>query len=307
MATPMKKAKYAKKKVFRASLILITPAVCVILLFNIWPALKYSVAAFLNWRPPQQLQDASFVGLKWFKEILNYYKLPQLIRNSVILGIWDIALLPVPLILALAAHHCGSVKIKKTLEITSLIPMFIPSVTIAAITHKILSTEGLLNQMLSLVGLAGENWLLHGELFYAYFSLSSMWASLGFPCLIYRACLTASSRDLHAAAKLYGASLLTRIIKIDMPLCASTFLINLVMKVAGILNTSTERLLLFSNTANSRYSTTLDLYAYELTFKGSMMPNYSKAIALLLMTTVVNIVLLSIARKATKKKENIYE
>lgn len=288
-------------------LLVLLPPILTIFVFRLWPAIKYLGAAFTNWRPPQQLSDAPFVGLKWFREILSYYNLPQLIRNSVILGLWDIVLLPIPLILALASHHCSSIRIKKLLEISSLIPMFIPSVTIAAVTQKLLSTEGLVNQVIALFGGKGENWLLNGELFYAYFSISSMWSSLGMPCLVYRACLTASSHELHAAAQIDGASLLRRIISIDAPLCASTFFVNLAMKIAGILNTSTERLLLFSNTANAQYSTTLDLYAYQLTFKSAMMPSYSKAIALSLMTTIVNLILLSIARGTTKKKEHIYE
>lgn len=289
------------------ALLLLAPAVLSVFIFSIYPVAKYIRAAFLNWRPPQNLSDAEFVGLKWFRDILGYYKLPQLIRNSVILGVWDILLLPVPLLLALSAHHCGSARLKKILEVFSLIPIFIPSVIVAAVTQRILSTEGLLNQFLSLIGIEGENWLLNGELFYAYFSLSALWSSLGFPCLIYRACLTASSDELHAAAQIDGASLFTRIIRIDLPLCQSTFLIYLTMQIAGILNTSTERLLLFSNTANSSYSTTLDLYAYELTFKSSMMPSYSKAIALSLMTSAVHILLLFLARKTTGRKENIYE
>jgi len=177
---------------------------------------------------------------------------------------------------------------------------------VAAVTQRLLSTEGLLNQFLGLFGVAPENHLLKGELFYVYFSLSGLWASLGFPCLVYRACLSASSRELHDAAQLDGASLLTRIIRIDLPLCRSTFLINFAMQVANILSTNTERLLLFKNSANSAFSTTLDLYAYELTFKSTLMPSYSKAIALSLMTTVVNLILLAIARSIASRQEDIY-
>lgn len=286
---------------------LLMPALASVLIFSIIPAVIYLPAVVRNWMPPMPISSAKYVGLRWFREILNYYGLSELIKNSVILGVWDIVLLPIPLALALATHHCGSHRLKKALDIFSLIPVFIPSVVVVAITQKILSTEGLLNQCLSLFGVPPENHLLNGELFYAYFSLSGLWSSLGFPCLVYKACLTGSSQALHDAAQLDGASLLTRILKIDLPLCKSTFLINLTMQIANILATNTERLLLFKNTANSSYATTLDLYAYELTFKSSLMPAYSKAIALGLMTTAVNLVLLFLARKATERTELIYE
>ena len=246
------------------------------------------------------------MGFHWFEKILSYYDLPQLIRNSLVLGIWDIMLLPAPLILALACQHCGSHRLKKALDIFSLIPVFIPSVIVVAITQKILSTEGLLNQFLGLFGVAAENHLLKGEWFAAYYSLSGLWSSMGFPCLVYKATLSAGSRELHSAAQLDGASLFRRITHIDLPLCMPAFIVNLTMQIAGILSTNTERLLLFKNTANSAWATTLDLYTYELTFKASLMPAYSKAMALSLMTMAVNILLLLLTRRITARKEHIY-
>lgn len=298
-----------RKKSLKSRLVptLLMPALASILIFSIIPTAIYLPAVVRNWTPPMPIASAKYVGLRWFREIFGYYGLPELIKNSLILGVWDIFLLPIPLILALAAHHCGSHRIKKALDIFSLIPVFIPSVIVVAVTQKILSTEGLLNQFLSFFGIPPENYLLNGKLFYAYFSLSGLWSGLGFPCIVYKACLTGSSQALHDAAQLDGASLLTRIMKIDLPLCKSTFLINLTMQIANILATNTERLLLFKNTANSSYATTLDLYAYELTFKSSFMPAYSKAIALNLMTTAVNLLLLFLARKATERTEHIYE
>ena len=286
--------------------LLVVPALVAILVFSIYPGFVYLPAALKNWTPPMSLSDATFVGFKWFREILTFPNLPQLIRNSVILGLWDILLLPAPLILALASQNCGSARLKKALDIFSLLPVFIPSIIVVAITQKILSTEGVINQVLALFGVAGENYLLNGQLFYVYFALSGLWSSLGFPCLVYKTCLAASSQELHAVAKLDGANLLRRIISIDLPLCRSTFLVNLTLQIANILCTNTERLLLFKNTANSAYSTTLDLYAYELTFRSSLMPSYSKAIALSLMTTTVNLVLLFIARRVAARTEDIY-
>lgn len=287
-------------------ILLVVPALLVIGLFVLYPGLAYLPAAFRNWTPPMPLADAPQVGWKWFQSILNYYALPELIRNSLILGLWDIALLPVPLILALACQHCGAPRLKKVLDILSLIPAFIPPVIVVAVTQKILGTEGLLNQLLSLFGVPPENHLLKGEWFYAYFALSGLWSGMGFPCLTYKTFLASSSRELHAAAQLDGANLMTRIIHLDLPLCLPTFLVNLANQIAGILCTNTERLMLFKNTANSAYATTLDLYAYELTFRASMMPAYSKAIALSLMTMGVNLILMCFARRYTARKEDIY-
>lgn len=287
-------------------LLMVVPALVSILIFIIYPGFAYLPAAFKNWIPPKPLADAKWVGFKWFRSILNYYGLPELIRNSVVLGLWDIALLPVPMILALACQHCSSHRIRKALDIFVLIPVFIPSAVVVAVTQKFLSTEGLLNQFLGLFGVAAENHLLKGSWFYAYFSLSGLWAAIGFPYLVYKTCLASARKELHDAARLDGADLLTRILRIDLPLCRSTFLVNLTFQLVNILNTNTERLMLFKNNANSAYATTLDLYAYELTFKASLMPAYSKAIALSLMTAVINLILLAIARSMAVKKENIY-
>ena len=278
-----------------------------ILIFHIIPGITYAVAAFKNWMPPQSLSDAPWVGLHWFRKVLNYYELPRLIRNSFVLGLWDILLLPVPLILALACQHCGSPKLKKALDIFSLIPLFIPAVIVVAITQKILSTEGLLNQFLGVFGVEPENHLLKGQWFAAYYSLSGLWSGMGFSCLVYRANLATSNHTLHAAAQLDGASLFKRIVHIDLPLCIPAFLVNLTMQIAGILSTNTERLLLFKNTANSAYATTLDLYTYELTFhSASLVPGYSKAMALSLIMLAVNLILLWAARFVSAKREDIY-
>lgn len=132
------------------------PALCSILLFSIYPMAKYIWAAVLDWRPPQPLFDAKYVGFKHFRDVLSYYKLPQLIYNSLILRIWDIALLPIPMLLALASQHCCSERLKKLLEIFSLTPVFFPSVVVVAVTQRILSTEELLNQFLLIWGKASR-------------------------------------------------------------------------------------------------------------------------------------------------------
>ena len=290
-----------------AVILLAVPALASVLLFSILPGAVCLPAAFRSWMPPQPLSAAEYVGLRWFRELLHYHGMPELIRNSVVLGLWDIALLPVPLAVALASQYCALPWLKKALDVFSLIPVFIPSVIVAAVTQKILCTEGLLNQFLALFGAAPQNYLLDGRLFCVYFSLSGLWSGMGFPCLVYKACLSAASRDLHAAAQMDGAGLLTRILHIDLPVCRATFLINLTLQAANILCTSTERLLLFRNTANSSFSTKLDLYAYELTFRASLMPAYSKAIALGLVTSAVNLTLLCLARRAAAQWEYLYD
>lgn len=292
---------------FRHSLLLLAaPALLLIVLFNVAPMLGYLPGAFYNWIPPKTIADSQWVGLKWFRSILSYKGLWQMLKNTLILGGLDFLLLPVPLILALACQHCGSGRLKKTVDVCALIAGFLPSIIVVAITQKILSTEGLLNQFLSIFGIQPENHLLNGPLFYIYFSLSSLWSGIGFSLIVYKSCLGTSNMEQHDAAKIDGANLLQRIIHIDLPLCRPMFIHYFTMCCLGILSTNTERLLLFKNTANSMYATTLDLYAYELTFKSSFMPQYSKAIALGIMTGLFNLVMLFLSRKHAERKERIY-
>lgn len=294
------------RKLRHSLLLLATPALLLIVLFNVVPMLGYLPAAFYNWIPPKTIADSQWVGLKWFQSILSYKGLEQMLKNTLILGGMDFLLLPIPLVLALACQHCGSDRIKKTVDVCALIASFLPSIIVVAITQKILSYEGLLNQFLGVFGVKPENHLLNGPLFYVYFSLSSVWSSLGFSLVVYNSCLGASSMEQHDAAKVDGANLFQRIIHIDLPLCRPMFLHYFTMCCLGILATNTDRLLLFKNTANSMYATTLDLYAYELTFKSSFLPQYSKAIALGIMTGVFNLFMLFLSRKLAKRRERIY-
>ncbi len=288
-------------------LLLLIPAVVSICLFQLIPGLSYLPAAFLKWTPPQSLWQADFVGFRWFSEFFAYHDLWELVRNTLILGGMDIILLPIPLVLALASFNNGSVRLNKVLDIAAIIPMFIPTVVVASVVQKLLGYEGLISEITVFFGGEAKNFLLEGELFYVYFSLSGLWSGMGFPYLVYKSCLTTQNQDIQDAAKLDGCGLFSRIVHIQWPMCKSVFLINLAMQSANVLSTNTERLLYFHNNANSSFSTTIDLYIYNLTFTGSMMPAYSKAIAVGLISATVNIALLMFVRYGTRRRERIYE
>ena len=99
-----------------------------------------------------------------------------------------------------------------------------------------------------------------------------LWKGVGWSAIIYIAGIAGIDRQLYEAATVDGAGRFQRIWHVTLPGLLPTYMVMLLLAVAGMLSNGLDQYLVFSNADNMNHMEVLDLYVYHLGFKGGSIP-----------------------------------
>lgn len=296
----MNDIKYDFKK-NKALLAMVLIPFIMLLLFQIAP-LYGVITAFKDYHPLQSIWDAEWVGGKYFKEFFTYPALGTLVKNTLLINSYNILLSPLPIFFAICIHYSPLKRLKNILLNISIVPNFFSLVVVANLVMRVLTTDGILNDILGVFGVEVTNFLTIPELFPHYYVWSGAIVNMGYSSIIYINHLDSVPKALHEAAVLDGASLIKRIFYIDIPNIRHMYIVNLIFQFASITSLNVEKVILLQNTVNLPYSQVLSSYEYSIMFD-SIVPKYSLAMAVGLVTSVVSLVLFVLAKRLTRRME----
>ncbi len=301
------KLKYLKKdlKKNKALYLFVALPILLIIVFQYFPMYGLQIA-FKNYNPLGSIWNCEWVGLKYFKQFFSYYKLGNIVKNTVVLNLYDILLSPMPLVFALCIRYFPNKKISEFVQNVAIMPHFISVIVICSLAMKILSVDGIVNQFNMMLGNPSQNYLIKGELFPSIYVWSGVWQNTGYSAIIYISVLADVSREQHEAADIDGANILQKMFYIDLPSVLPLYAVNLMFRAGALFNNNYEKVLLLQNNANMQYSQVISTYTYEIAFKG-IIPQYSLATAIGIVTSIINLALLLIVRKITSKWEHLDE
>jgi len=261
--------------------------------------------AFTNYTPTtngyfNDLLGAPFVGLDWFKYFFeNDFKL--VMRNTLATSALTLLFsFPAPIIIALCLNEVKNARVKKFVQNASYLPYFISWVIAANIFLTLLSSSGIVNDILKFLNITDESVLFFqkGQYFWWIIAIANTWKVMGYNAIIYLAAISGIDQQQYEAAKVDGANRLQQIWHITLPALRATICILLILAVGGILNTGFEQQLLMQNDAILTYSDVLDTYAYRYGMKNGM---YSYGTAVGLFKSVVSFILVISANAITRK------
>lgn len=259
--------------------------------------------AFRDYHPLTGISTSPWVGLKYFEKFFRYHKWNELVTNTLLISLWEILFAPSPVLFALLLEHFPSKRYKSFVQTVSFAPHFISTVVLCGMLLQFLSADnGIITVLLSKIGAPRINYMAYPKYFRAIYVLSGVWQHFGFNAIIYIAVLTGVPVTLHEAAIMDGASLLKRILYIDLPEILPRFFSLLILQCGSILNTSTEKMLLLQNNININISEVISTYTYKVGL-ASTSPNYSYSAAIDIMTAIVNIVILFLIKNIQRKTE----
>jgi multiple sugar transport system permease protein len=190
-----------------------------LLIFTVMPILASLVLTFFRWdllTPPQ------FIGLG------NY---TRLVADK---AFWDalthtltfiVGYLPLVLILGLAVALALNAPLRGIglIRTAFFLPVVSSWVAVALLWSWLFNPRyGLVNHLLSLVGIAGPGWLFDPQWAMPAIILTSVWKDLGFVVVIFLAGLQAIPNDYYEAAGLDGAGKIAQLRYITLPLLAPT-------------------------------------------------------------------------------------
>jgi multiple sugar transport system permease protein len=165
------------------------------------------------------------------------------------------------------------------------LPAVTSGVAVALLWAWIFNNQfGVLNWLLSKVGIQGPAWLLDPQWALPAFALMNLWSAGGL-MIIYLASLQAIPVELYEAAKIDGATVIRRLFHITLPMLTPTILFNLVTGLIGVFQTFTASWIMTKG--GPSYATYFYvLHLYNNAFAGTRL-GYASALAWVLFLIVL--------------------
>ncbi len=243
---------------------------------------------------------SEWVGLKYFEDVIKTPNILNYVWNTVRISVTNLVYsFPLPIILALALNNVRSNKFKKTVQLVTYAPHFISTVVLVGMLQQIFALRGgLVNTVLVALGGDPINILGDPSMFDALYVGSGIWQNAGYSAIIYIAALAGVDPTLYEAAEIDGASSLRKVIHIDIPSIAPTIIILLILSVGNILSVGFEKVFLMQNPLNYNVSEIISTYVYKT---GLLQARYSFSTAVGLLNSIINLTLLIIVNKISRK------
>ncbi|AEE95362.1 ABC transporter permease [Mahella australiensis] len=281
--------------------IMLLPVVTYYIVFHYVPLYGAQIA-FRDFSPSRGIWGSRWVGFKYFEEFFNSYYFGRLLRNTVLISLYDLIFgFPAPIILALLLNEVKNNIFKRTVQTVTYLPHFISLVVICGMIIDFLARDGLVNNMLNRFGIESIPFMIKPEWFRTVYVASNIWQGIGWGSIIYLAALSNIDPQLYEAATIDGAGRFRQALHVTLPGILPTIVIMLILRLGQMLNVGSEKILLLYNTSTYETADVISTFVYR---KGILEASYSYSTAVGLFNSVINFALLVtanfISRKATE-------
>lgn len=206
------------------------PALIPLLVFRIFPMIASLGVSLTEWN---LLRAPEFVGLGNFTGVLTDPKFHKALGNTLY---YMVGYLPLVITGALAIAVLLNSKLKGVAFFRGIyfLPVVTSWVVVALLWKWLLSPEGgIVNYLLSLVGIDGPGWWTDPTWAMPSIIIASVWKDLGFNMLILLAGLQSIPAHLYEAATIDGASRWGRLRYVTLPLLTPSILFAMVLAMIG--------------------------------------------------------------------------
>ena len=282
---------------------MVLPGVAFMIVFNYIPIYGI-IIAFKNYTIVDTVSSAPWVGLENFRIIMEDSFFWEAVRNTLAISLMKLFLgFAIPIILGVMIFEMRDGHLKKVIQTISYIPHFFSWIVLGGMLISWLSTNGFINQVMMSLGLMnqGVNHLLDPDKYWWIAVLSDLWKEVGWGTILYLAGMSRIDPTFYEAARIDGASKLTQIRTITLPLLAPIISLNLILNVSGLLGSNLDQTLVLMNAQNQNKSEVINSFVYRM---GLTQGDFSYATAVGLGISVISIVLLVITDRITRKMNN---
>lgn len=283
---------------YKSVYLLLIPLLAYYIIFHYIP-MGGTVIAFQNYKPALGLTRSQWVGLKHF---VTFFKGPyawRVIRNTLVMNALQILFaFPAPIIFALLLNELGCKRYQRCIQTVSYMPHFVSLVVICGILTDFTMTDGLINDLIALLGGERSNLLNRPELFRTVYVASGIWQNAGWGSIIYLATLTNVDPALHEAAAIDGAGRFGRMLHVSLPALAPVITIQFIMRVGNILSQGYEKVILLYRPLTFETADIISSYVYR---SGLLNSNYSFGAAVSVFNSIVNLAILVLANSLSRR------
>jgi len=300
MRKPPKNFRKIWRDNYQLWLIILVPMIW-LFIFRYWPMYGAQIA-FRSYRAIDGIWRSRWVGFNNFLRLFRNYMFSRIIRNTLIVSIYQFLVsFPFPIILALALHNTLRSKFKKTVQMITYMPHFISVVVLVGMILQFTNPHvGLVNRIIVAMGGQASDIMASPTAFYHIYVWSGIWQNCGWGTIIYLAALSSVNMDLHEAAMIDGASRLKRMIHIDIPCIIPTAIVILILDAGRIMDIGFEKAFLMQNIRNISASEIISTYAYKVGLAQAG-ADFSYSTTISLFNSVINMILILTVNEIAKK------
>ncbi|MCG8514744.1 MAG: sugar ABC transporter permease [Halanaerobiales bacterium] len=274
------------------ALVFLLPNLLGFLLFILIPILASFGLSFTQW---DLLGDISWVGLGNYTELLSDKIFIQVFWNTLYYSVGTVPLgIAIALLLAIALNQ--KIRGVKFYRGAYFLPVVSSTVAVAVVWQWIYNPEfGLLNYVLSLLGIDGPSWLTSTVWAMPAIIITSIWKGLGYNMLLFLAGLQGIPKTYYEAAEIDGANWFNKFWKITLPLLSPTTFFVVIMSVISSFQVF-DIIYVMTEGGPGRSTSVLVHYLYQNAFQYFRM-GYASAIAYILFFLVFILTLIQLKRQ----------
>lgn len=260
-----------------------------------WPAV---IAVQLALSRYDIVHPIRFIGLGNFAEMAQDPRFFHALRNSVeFLAIYLPLTVVVPLLLAMLVN----IKLRgiQAYRMLYYLPVVTSMVAVAVAWRYVFNRAGVINWLLSLVGVGPIDFLLNTRWALPTVVLLEGWKSMGLFMMIYLAGLQAVPHDLIEAARVDGANAWHRLWNVVVPSLLPTFAVTLTLAMLDAMK-AFESVYVLTRGGPLDSTMTLGYYIWSKAFQEYDM-GYASAVGLVLWAIMIVLALLNL--KVTRRRD----
>ena len=255
--------------------------------------------AFQKYSVVKGIFGSKWVGLTNFKTLFADPYFTRLLKNTLLINIYGIVFgFPLPILLAIAFNEVQNKRFKKITQTISYLPYFISVVVVCSMLIQFLSSEGVVNGILSALGKEPIYFLQKPQYFRFIYIASDIWQGVGFAAIIYLAALSGIPQEQYEAATVDGANKFQKMKYITLPCLVPTIVMMFIIRLGSVMTIGHEKIILLYNPLTYETADVFNSYVYR---EGLLNLRYSYAQAVSLFQNVVGFVMVFAANKITRK------
>ena len=174
----------------------------------------------------------------------------------------------------------------------------VSTVVICGLLVNFSAKDGLFNIIMEFFGHQRSDLLMSNAAFLPIYLASNVWTSFGWDSIIYFSALAGVDQEQYEAAYVDGAGRFKRMLHITLPGIMPVIVIQLILKIGGLMSVGSEKILLLYSPITYETADVISTFVYR---KGMLDYDYSYSTAVELFNSVINIALLVMANKLSRK------
>ncbi len=272
----------------------------ILMCFFVWEPLFESIRMSLY--KTRNVELVRFVGLDNFISVVTKDDFLQALQNTFSYTFWSLLIgFFLPIVMAILIGE--TTKGKGFFRTAAYLPNMLPGLAVIILWSAFFSGEksGVLNILLSGLGIPRQTYLTRAEWVIPIIILIATWKGAGATTLIYMAGMAGVSAELYEAAAIDGATVWQRIIHILLPAVRKLAGTLLILQIISVFQIMYEPMVLTKGGPDNASLSLMQLM-WQYAFGGSM--NYGKASAVAVIVTLILLLMTAVYSYFNRKESD---